>query len=160
MLKKAIVLLLGAIVSTLGAQASKAADEMTVYREILGRKVATRQDLYDLLVMQAGEFDKYPTVGARNAALKEKGFTVKDNGEVTRGEVSKAILEMYDLERGLFYTLTRWEFYALRDVQHAGIMEAKFGPTMKLSGRQLIGLLTLAAEKADEKSNYQKKSNP
>lgn len=133
-------------------------DEMGVYRSILSRSVATRQDLYNLVSMQRGEFDKSTNDAARNKALQEKGVTIKEdtNEPATRGEVAKALLQTFDLEEGVLYRLTGWEFFALRDIQNENLMQNKFSFHQVLSGEQLIGVLNAAAEADEKKRSYGK----
>lgn len=133
-------------------------DEMGIFRQILDRQIAIRQDLYDLLAMQFLDFSAYNGAKARNEALKKRGITIKEDTAkpVSRGEVAKALLEAYPFERGLLFSLTKWEFYALRDMQQLGLMETKYTFHQYVTGRQLISLINLAEETYQKIVNYQK----
>ncbi|MBV6494098.1 MAG: hypothetical protein LDLANPLL_02124 [Turneriella sp.] len=135
-------------------------NEMDAYRAILTRTTATRQDLYDLVAMQDGVFEKYPQTDERNRYLSQKGITIKKetNIEVSRGEVAKVTLQYFNLEKGMLFWLTGWEFYALRDIQQLDIMQPKFTSHQTLSGKQLIGIWSTAASTAERRDNYSQNS--
>ncbi|MCS6985257.1 MAG: hypothetical protein NZM25_09070 [Leptospiraceae bacterium] len=137
---------------------TSAKTEMELYREILNREVATRQDLYDLLAMQFLEFEKEGGPQKRNKALAARGITLEEDTAqpVSRGEVARALLEAYDFEKGWLFWLTRWEFYAMRDIQQLGIMEDKYTFHQKLTGRQLVAILTKAQEAKERQDKWQK----
>ncbi|HRP70996.1 MAG TPA: hypothetical protein PLY93_15850 [Turneriella sp.] len=135
-------------------------NEMDAYRAILTRPTATRQDLYDLVAMQDGVFEKYPQAAERNRYLSQKGITIKEetNTEVSRGEVAKVTLQHFNLEKGILFWLTGWEFYALRDIQQLDIMQQKFTVHQALSGKQLIGIWSTAVATAERRDNYSQNS--
>ncbi len=134
------------------------ADEMEAYRAIQNRPVTTVQDLADLLLMYRGEYGKYPTQAARLERVRELGLMQKEhagNEELDRGTLAFALMKVYEPEQGWLYWLTGWERYALRDVQEAGIMPNKSTPAQKLSGEQLLAIMTDAEEFVTKRSEWQ-----
>lgn len=154
--KNKIVILCAFLISAVfgGAYAQEGDNsEMDRYREILSRPVALNSDVVDLTLMQKGRY-----AGNLSATEKLKIFSEisglsdlspEDLGqEASRGFVSKTLLESFYLKEGLFYWLTRWERYAIRDVQSAQIMKSGYSQWSRLSGSQLIGVFNRAVEVA------------
>jgi hypothetical protein len=135
------------------------ADEMEAYRAIQKRPVTTVQDLADLLLMYRGEYAKLPTQAKRLERVRELGLVQKEhagNEDLDLGTLAYALLKVYEPEQGWLYWLTGWERYALRDVQEAGIMPYKSTPAQKLSGEQLLAIMTDAEEFVTKRSEWQK----
>lgn len=134
--------------------------EMDQYRAIVERKKATRQDLADVVAMQFGQYDQLSTPRARIQNLREKTKLlfpdIDINKPVTRGEVAKAVLELYPLEQGVMYQLTGWQRYALKDVQSLNIIPHKFSDGQIMSGMQLLGVINVSVGEVEKKTNWGK----
>ena len=134
-------------------------DEMEAYRAIQNRPVTTVQDLADLLLMYRGEYAKFTSQAKRLERVRELGLLQKEhegNEELDRGTLAFALMQVYQPEHGWLYWLTGWERYALRDVQEAGIIPSKSTPTQKMSGDQLLAIMTDAEEFVTKRSEWQK----
>jgi hypothetical protein len=77
--------------------------------------------------------------------------------ELNCGTLAYALMKMYQPEQGWLFWLTGWERYALRDVQEAGIMPHKFTTSQKLSGEQLLAIMTDAEEFTTKRNEWQKR---
>lgn len=132
--------------------------EMGVYRTIVGREIAIRQDAADLLAMQAGEFDSLGTPEKRlkNAVDKKWLRDASAGEELSRGEAAKAIMLYFRLDKGIMFTITGWERYALFDVQENGIMQGKFSAGQVMSGEQLAGMFNAAEDFRQTRENWGK----
>lgn len=154
------VLLVGSPIAAQGqSRQANIADEMEAYRAIQNRPVTTVQDLADLLLMYRGEYGKYDTQEKRLARVRELGLVQKEHAgdeELDRGTLAFALMQVYRPEKGWLYWLTGWERYALRDVQEAGIMPHNSTPSQKLSGDQLLAIMTEAEEFVTKRSEWQK----
>ena len=134
-------------------------DEMEAYRAIQNRPVTTVQDLADLLLMYRGEYAKFTSQSKRLERVRELGLLQKEHEgseELDRGTLAFALMKVYEPEQGWLYWLTGWERYALRDVQEAGIIPSKSTPTQKMSGDQLLAIMTDAEEFVTKRSEWQK----
>ncbi|GAB4428162.1 MAG: hypothetical protein OHK0011_10290 [Turneriella sp.] len=152
-----------AITHTLSANENRGqaniADEMEAYRAIQNRPVTTVQDLADLLLMYRGEYAKFTSQEKRLERVRELGLLKKDHEgheELDRGTLAYALMKVYEPEKGWLYWLTGWERYALRDVQEAGIMPNKSTPEQKMSGDQLLAIMTDAEEFVTRRNEWQK----
>ncbi|MFZ5629942.1 MAG: hypothetical protein ACOY5B_12485 [Spirochaetota bacterium] len=134
-------------------------DEMEAYRAIQNRPVTTVQDLADLLLMYRGEYAKFASQAKRLERVRELGLLQKEHEgdeELDRGTLAFALMKVYEPEQGWLYWLTGWERYALRDVQEAGIMPGKSTSAQKMSGDQLLAIMTDAEEFVTKRSEWQK----
>ena len=134
-------------------------DEMEAYRAIQNRPVTTVQDLADLLLMYRGEYAKFTSQSKRLERVRELGLLQKEHEgseELDRGTLAFALMKVYEPEQGWLYWLTGWERYALRDVQEAGIIPIKSTPEQKMSGDQLLAIMTDAEEFVTKRSEWQK----
>lgn len=138
--------------------AVSSSSEMDVYRAIQKRGQCTVQDLADLMLMYRGEFAKIKTPEKRLARLRELKIIKNQKGNETleRGTLAYAIMQVYHPESGLFFWLTGWERYAMRDVQEAGIMPNKASSDQFISGEQLMGTITAAEEYTEAKKKWGK----
>jgi hypothetical protein len=135
-------------------------DEMEAYRAIWNRPVTTVQDLADLLLMYRGEYAKFSSKQKRLERVRELGLMQKEREgkeELNCGTLAYALMKMYQPEQGWLFWLTGWERYALRDVQEAGIIPHKFTTAQKLSGEQLLAIMTDAEEFTTKRNEWQKR---
>jgi hypothetical protein len=141
------------------ARQAEITDEMEAYRAIQNRPVCTVQDLADLLLMQRGEFSKYPTPAKRLQRARELELIKKEHEgseELDNGTLAYALMKVYQPEKGWLYWLTGSERYALRDVKEAGILPAKATRSQKLSGERLFAIMTDAEEYITKRSEWEK----
>lgn len=152
-MKRVILLLLCAAPV---AYAADKAHEMERYREIAGKASATVQDLVDLVLMTRGEFEKYPDATKRFEHARGEGWVRSELPATVldRGTLAFALMLNYNITRGWLFRLTRWNRYALRDVQEAGILSPRFGAGNTVSGAQLVGAITAAEEYKTEKEEW------
>lgn len=151
MKKGCAILLLVLTASALGAAEPKS--EMGDYREILERPLATVQDLVDLLMMTRGDYAKYKSDDKRFAAAQHEGW-VRNNKPadvLDRGTLAFAIMKCFPVTPGWLFRLTKANRYALRDVQEARILSARFSTHNRVSGAELVGAINAAEEYRQEK---------
>lgn len=152
----------GALAAEVRESQANIMDEMEAYRAIQNRPITTVQDLADLLLMYRGEYAKFNTQAKRLERTRELGLIQKEhdgNEELDRGTLAYALMKVYEPEQGWLYWLTGWERYALRDVQEAGIMPNKSTPAQRMSGEQLLAIMTDAEEFVTKRSEWQKEEN-
>ena len=152
----------GALVAEAKKSQANITDEMEAYRAIQNRPITTVQDLADLLLMYRGEYSKFNSQAKRLERARELGLMQKEhdgNEELDRGTLAYALVKVYEPEQGWLYWLTGWERYALRDAQEAGLMPGKSTPAQKLSGEQLLAIMTDAEEFSTKRSEWQKKED-
>lgn len=136
------------------------APELEIYRTILDSPLASYQHLADLVIMQRGEFDKYPSKKDRVKRVAEvETFDMTDiadpsNEVVRRGAVSKAIMNHYKINRGLIFMLTGAERYAIKDLQNEGLMKSQVSEFSRISGGQLIGIFNYVERKTAEINDW------
>lgn len=155
--KSSCFILFACITFTAGVPAkAEKPDEMSQYQHILESPVATVQDLVDLVMMTRGDFTKHPTPAERIAEARREGWLGDEAAadELTRGTLAFAIMKSYPIDRGLWFRLTQWQRYALRDAQQAGILAAKNSENHKISGEQLVGAINAAEEFKQEKEQW------
>ncbi|MFO1524498.1 MAG: hypothetical protein U1F16_19285 [Turneriella sp.] len=152
-----LILLTAFSFGTIGAAEPKS--EMGDYREILERPLATVQDLVDLVMMTRGDYAKFKSDEKRFAAAQQEGFIKKQKSTDTldRGTLAFAIMKCFHVTPGWLFRLTQADRYALRDVQEAGILPARFSTANRVSGAELIGAISAAAEYQQEKETWQTK---
>ena len=125
---------------------------LSVFRSIADRKIATVQDLSDLMMMNLENFEKFPTAKERNKRIQELNlmeFAAMENPEkirLTRGRLSKVLHKIFNIDKSMLFLLTGFERYAHRDMQHAGIMDTRFSEMDFVSGGQLIGIFEKCSE--------------
>lgn len=121
--------------------------EMERYREIADKPHVTVQDMVDLILMTRGEFEKNHTEARRFQMARSEGWV---KGEATvlldRGALAYALILNYNITRGWLFRLTRWNRYALRDVQEAGVLSPRYSAGNNVSGAQLVGAINAAEE--------------
>ena len=132
--------------------------EMDRYRQIEESPTVTCQDLVDLMLMVRGEYAKYETPEKRVAHARSEGWIRKLQAaeKLDRGHLAFALLKNFDISRGWLFRLTRLNRYALRDVQQAGVLSARYGTGNLVSGSELIGAMSAAEEYQNEKLNWAK----
>ncbi len=133
--------------------------EMGVFRSLLAQKKATRKDLYNIFLMQSGQFAQMPKPIQRLDWIKARDKSIRTEAdldvEITRGEVARFLHKNGKYEKGMMYSLTGLERYAFRDMVALGIMASSSSSGDKLSGAQLMGVFELA-----EKVTVTKKTWP
>jgi len=136
--------------------AADKAHEMERCRQIAGKSSVTVQDMVDLLLMARGEFEKYHDEAKRFEHARSEGW-VRHGSPVTaldRGTLAFALMINYNITRGWLFRLTRFNRYALRDVQEAGILSPRFSEDNLVSGAQLIGAISAAEDYKTEKEEW------
>ncbi|MBN8219305.1 MAG: hypothetical protein J0L53_00195 [Spirochaetes bacterium] len=149
-------LILLIFLATSSAHAADKAHEMERYRQIASKSSVTVQDMVDLLLMARGEFEKYHDEAKRFEHARSEGW-VRHGSPVTaldRGTLAFALMMNYNITRGWLFRLTRFNRYALRDVQEAGILSPRFSEGNLVSGAQLIGAISAAEDYKTEKEEW------
>jgi hypothetical protein len=129
--------------------------EMERYRQIAEKPHVTVQDMVDLILMTRGEFEKNHTEAQRFQMARSEGW-VKGEPAVLldRGALAYALILNYNITRGWLFRLTRWNRYALRDVQEAGVLSPRYSAGNSVSGAQLVGAINAAEEYKTEKEEW------
>lgn len=141
-------------------------EELSAIRAIIVTKKATFSDLCKIVLIHRDELDKYPTDEERCARLAELGiYNTKSVDYIhlsplKKGAVAKAAVNLYKLERTLFFRLTGWEWYAMQNAEAAGIVEKGSNSWDELSGEELITIMDLSLAKATEQAGWMKEKNP
>lgn len=130
--------------------------EMERYRQIEESPSVTCQDLVDLLLMVHGEYDKHPSAEKRIAHARQEGWIKKlqPGDKLDRGHLAFALMKNFEISRGWLFLLTKMNRYALRDVQQAGILSARYGTGNLVSGAELVGAVHAAENYQGEKSAW------
>lgn len=146
---------------------SASTDELKRVRDILSSPHATYQDAFDLALIQRGEYEKFASAEARRERISELGIypaakkiTDAETAPISRGAVSKIVLKMHDLDKGIMFSLTGAEMYAMKDLQALSIMPIKFAFMHRLSGTELIGVFDAALAEAEKKATWGQEENP
>lgn len=131
-------------------------DEMSQYQHILESPVACVQDLVDLIMMTRGDFANHRTPTDRISEARREGWLGEESAddELKRGTLAYALMQNYPIDRGILFRLTRWQRYALRDAQQAGVLSPRNSENHKVSGEQLVGAVTAAEEFRQEKEQW------
>ena len=127
-------------------------NELSLYRYIMHKSKANYQDLADVIFMQEGRFDLVRNSHKRLKYIKKLGINFLHGGNhTTRGSVAKVALLVNNLEFGVLFAITKWEYYAIRDIQALNIMLPKYTTNQQLSGKQLISVLDNALREKKKK---------
>ncbi len=132
--------------------------EMGVFRSLLAQKKATRKDLYNIFLMQSGEFAQVPKPIQRLDWIKARDKSIRSeadlDAEITRGEVARFLHKNGNYEKGMMYSLTGLERYAFRDMVAMGIMASSSSSGDKLSGAQLMGIFEFAEKMTGTRKSW------
>jgi len=147
-------------------QSQQVEDEFSLMDKIVKKKVASFQDLADVVIMQRGEFDKYKTSEARIKRLKD--MKVYDMAELiepdmtplTRGTVSNIAIVNNSLEKGFMFWLTGADYYAMKDAQSLRLMNKKYSWNHYISGKEMVSILDKAIDMKKNIKDWGKKENP
>lgn len=81
--------------------------------------------------------------------LKTNGYFSPDvtaDSEITLAQVSFIYMKALQLKGGLFYTLTKSQRYAFKELKAKGILPTEADPSMKISGREAIDIFNSCLE--------------
>ena len=84
-------------------------------------------------------------------ALKSNGYFSSDSqadSEITLAQISSIYMKALQLKGGLFYTLTKSQRYAFKELKAQGILPTESDPSMKVSGREAIDIFNSCLELA------------
>ncbi len=134
--------------------------ELDAMRMLLEKPVATYQDLADVIVASRGEFSKYTNFAARRQRVAELGVFSFDGiadpltQPLIRGDLSLALHNTYDLDKGLLFLITSLGRYAHRDMQSMNIMDSRFSEMDNISGSTLVAVLDRADRVQEAKQRW------
>ncbi len=135
--------------------------EMQVYRVILNSRRATYQHVADIVIMDRGEWDNFPTKEARRKQVTELGiydFSGVTNADepTNHGAVAKAIMNQYEIPKGVLFWAFGFERYALKDLANHRLVLPTYSEYSYIRGSALVGMSTSADEFRTRKKNWGK----
>lgn len=141
-------------------------EELSALRAITVTKKATFSDLCKIVLIHRNELEKYNTDEERCARLAElKIYDTTSVGHihlkpVTKGAVAKAVLNLYNLEKTLLFRLTGIEWYAIQNAEILSLIEKGSNSWDNLSGEELVTIMDIAMQRAQEQSTWMLPKNP
>lgn len=140
--------------------------ELEILRGIAAAEEANLSDLCDLVLLQRGEIAKHPDKRQRCKVLTElkiynfSKISIPLIEPVTAGAAAKAAIMAHGLERTVMFAITGFEWYAVQNAEHLGLLPSKTAASKPLSGAELLAVFEKAARLADEKHAWGNPANP
>lgn len=141
-------------------------EELSALRAITVTKKATFSDLCKMVLIHRNELEKFSTDEERCARVAElKIYDTASVGRihlkpVTKGAVAKAVLNLYSLEKTLLFRLTGIEWYAIQNAEILSLIDKGANSWDNLSGEELVTIMDLAMQRAQEQSGWMQPQNP
>ena len=148
-MQKIKVFLICSLLLFLVAVASTSAQSSELIDSLLGSDEASFGESAYMVAVGSGLADETVSVSEALEMIEKKGLNIKGKSagdEITLGELSYMIMELFDIGGGIMYSLFPSPRYAARELDFLGFIDAEAHPGNRIAGDSVIRMISSAID--------------